>query len=296
MSYLKERYSFPNNVVLSAPREGERVDSVQDGWICFYEIAFKLGLRLPFHRVINMVLNYFNLAPRQLMPNGWHYLLGLAKKADTLSMLNGKSETYRTRQLVIKVVFRLLYGEPSDPLWTSYLANDMGKMKVRIPTDAELAEKERKKKEKRAARQAGGSVPSKDPEPTPGGTTLIQLRDLVLATSAKKSPPQKKQRHSSPLALNKDKGKAPQAPKRNLGLEDSASVCSEPNQVTEIVDSLMTQHGRVILKGMTFEDINHKAEQCALKVCSEQRWQKERGDSNLSYDKGLSLNRQSLRV
>ncbi|KAF3438537.1 hypothetical protein FNV43_RR21299 [Rhamnella rubrinervis] len=62
MPYLKKRYSFPENAVLSAPRDGERADSVRDGWVCFYEIAFKLGLRLPFHRIINMVLKYFNLA------------------------------------------------------------------------------------------------------------------------------------------------------------------------------------------------------------------------------------------
>ncbi|KAF3442939.1 hypothetical protein FNV43_RR16857 [Rhamnella rubrinervis] len=77
MSYLKERYGFPNNDVLSVPRAGERADSIRDGWICFYDIAFKLDLRLPLHRIINMVLNYFNIAPEQLMANGWRYLLGL---------------------------------------------------------------------------------------------------------------------------------------------------------------------------------------------------------------------------
>ncbi|KAF3455870.1 hypothetical protein FNV43_RR00512 [Rhamnella rubrinervis] len=50
------------NAILSAPADEERADSVRDGWICFYEIAFKLGLKLPFHRIISMVLKYFNLA------------------------------------------------------------------------------------------------------------------------------------------------------------------------------------------------------------------------------------------
>ncbi|KAF3433384.1 hypothetical protein FNV43_RR24486 [Rhamnella rubrinervis] len=84
MPYLKKRYSFLENAVLSAPRDGERADSVRDGWVCFYEIAFKLGLRLPFHRIINMVLKYFNLAPGQLMPNGWRYLLGLIVLSEQL--------------------------------------------------------------------------------------------------------------------------------------------------------------------------------------------------------------------
>ncbi|KAF3455407.1 hypothetical protein FNV43_RR00032 [Rhamnella rubrinervis] len=55
MTYLKERYSFANDIVLSTLREGERADSVHDGWICFYEIAFKIGLRFLFHRIIDMV-------------------------------------------------------------------------------------------------------------------------------------------------------------------------------------------------------------------------------------------------
>ncbi|KAF3458021.1 hypothetical protein FNV43_RR02684 [Rhamnella rubrinervis] len=59
MSYLKERYCFPNNVVLSASREGERADFVRDEWVYFYKITFKLGLDFPF-TVINMVLNYYN--------------------------------------------------------------------------------------------------------------------------------------------------------------------------------------------------------------------------------------------
>ncbi|KAF3443049.1 hypothetical protein FNV43_RR16970 [Rhamnella rubrinervis] len=74
MSYLKKRYNFPENAVLLAPRDGERADSVRNGWVCFYEIAFKLGLRLPFHRIINMVLKYFNPcavdAKRMALPLG----------------------------------------------------------------------------------------------------------------------------------------------------------------------------------------------------------------------------------
>ncbi|KAF3454143.1 hypothetical protein FNV43_RR04590 [Rhamnella rubrinervis] len=84
MPYLKKRYGFPENVILSAPADGERADSVRDGWICFYEIAFKLGLKLPFHHIISMVLKYFNLAPGQLMPNGWRYLLGLIVLSEQL--------------------------------------------------------------------------------------------------------------------------------------------------------------------------------------------------------------------
>ncbi|KAF3453134.1 hypothetical protein FNV43_RR03569 [Rhamnella rubrinervis] len=367
MLYLKERYRFPKNVVLSSPRKGERADFVRDRWVYFYEIAFKLSLRLPFHRIINMVLNYFNLAPGQLILNGWRYLLGLivlsetARKADLLSTLDSKLDYFWTRQRATKAekkdtsssrekVFsillarltlgfarlgqkennsidilrsvgekslnqllseksfrstsywpskqknkeaspyepeaeptpesiplpilevpymhilegyiRLLYDKPSDPLWASYPTVDMGKTKVRIPTDAELAEKERKKKERKAAQKASGSALNKNLESTSGSTVLVQPRDLTI-TNLEKSP-ERKQRQSSAPATHKDKGKVPQAPKNSLRLEDSTYVRSEQNQEAEVVDGLMTRHDRVILKGMTFDEISHEAEQCSL--------------------------------
>ncbi|KAF3456013.1 hypothetical protein FNV43_RR00656 [Rhamnella rubrinervis] len=227
MSYLKERYGFSQNVVLSVPKKGERADSVREGWTYFYEIAFKLGLRLPFHNIINMILNYFNLASGQLMPNNWRYLLGLivlserdtSHRVPDASKLQGeegpsKEPTEQTPEgipfpisevpymHVLEGCLRLLYGEPTDPLWASYPAIDMGKMKH--------------------------------------GACLTKRLDCNL--SCPKLPPRKRQRHLSPPASSKDKGKVPQTP--DLGLEDSASVSTEPDHVTEVVDSLMTRHDR----------------------------------------------------
>ncbi|KAF3449521.1 hypothetical protein FNV43_RR10250 [Rhamnella rubrinervis] len=118
---------------------------------------------------------------------------------------------------------RLLYGEPTDPLWASYPATNMEKMKMRISIDAELAEKEWKKKEKRAAQKASGSTPSQDPKPTSGGTMLVQPKDLTVAMSAEKLPLRK--------------------------------------------------------RGMTFENISHKAEQWALKL--EANLKREKKDEKL---------------
>ncbi|KAF3443079.1 hypothetical protein FNV43_RR17000 [Rhamnella rubrinervis] len=122
---------------------------------------------------------------------------------------------------ILKGCLRLLYNEPSDPLWASYPATNMGKMKVRVPTDEELAKKERKKKERRVTRKVGQTSQNKEPEPTPGG------------------------------------------------LEDSASVCSKHDEVTDIVSSLMTRHDRVVLKGMTFKQISHEVEQCTFKLAQD---------------------------
>ncbi|KAF3443043.1 hypothetical protein FNV43_RR16964 [Rhamnella rubrinervis] len=313
MPYLKKRYGFPENAVLSAPVDKERGDSVRDGWVCFYEIAFKLGLRLPFHHIISMVLKYFNLAPGQLMPNEWHYLLGLIVLSEQLrqhinmpiflhffclkpgeegryafyarkqtKLLSGaptSDKGWKDRYFFIKkegpnllsicaalnqsarlsintkqnesidilraaeknlnllltaksfrsvgywpsqkqareaspsqpqaesiskgipLLFieasythilegciRLLYGEPTDPLWASFPTIDMGKMKVAPPTAEQLAEKERRRKEKKAARKVSELGPSKDSEPTPGGTIIVKPKDLVVAATAKRSP------------------------------------------------------------------------------------------------------------
>ncbi|KAF3440323.1 hypothetical protein FNV43_RR18607 [Rhamnella rubrinervis] len=68
MPFVKEKYKFPPNAVLFTPTVRERAYSVREGWICFYDTVFKIRLRLPFHCTIDMVLDYFNLAPGQLMP------------------------------------------------------------------------------------------------------------------------------------------------------------------------------------------------------------------------------------
>ena len=38
--------------------------------VCFFEVAFKNGLRFPLHPFIKGVLQHFNVCPSQLAPNG----------------------------------------------------------------------------------------------------------------------------------------------------------------------------------------------------------------------------------
>ena len=45
--------------------------------VCFFEVAFDNGLRFPLHPFIKGVLQYFNVCPSQLAPNGWGILVGL---------------------------------------------------------------------------------------------------------------------------------------------------------------------------------------------------------------------------
>ncbi|KAF3433549.1 hypothetical protein FNV43_RR24651 [Rhamnella rubrinervis] len=62
-SLLPTGSSTPVTFIISTSgEEGERADSAHDGWICFYEIVFKIGLKLLFHRIFDMVLDHFNFA------------------------------------------------------------------------------------------------------------------------------------------------------------------------------------------------------------------------------------------
>ncbi|KAL6574236.1 hypothetical protein OROHE_001140 [Orobanche hederae] len=81
LSVIKALYSLPKSVRL--PHKHERADWRIDGWICFYEIAFEIGLRLPLIPFIMEVLAHYGCAPSQLMPNAWRLLLGLQSLGET---------------------------------------------------------------------------------------------------------------------------------------------------------------------------------------------------------------------
>ncbi|KAF3449517.1 hypothetical protein FNV43_RR10246 [Rhamnella rubrinervis] len=284
-SYLKKRYGFPENVVLSAPTDKERANSVRDGWICFYEIAFKLGLRLLFHRIISMVLKFLTLPVMRAVA----LPLGAIPTSDKVegrillrqkrvhSILLARLEFARCERALIqsaKLSANTKQNESIDILYaaeknlnlllTAKSFPDMGKMKVAPPTTEQLAEKERRRKDKKAARKISRSGPSKEHEPTPGGTIIVQPKGLVAAATVERSPPQKKQRRASPPDVVEDK--EPLAPRANLGLEDSSSIRSDANLAAPIVDCLMTHHDRNILKSMPLDDVCQEAKQGALKV------------------------------
>ena len=45
--------------------------------VCFFEVAFEIGLCFPLHPFIKRVLQHFNVYPSQLSPNLWGILIGL---------------------------------------------------------------------------------------------------------------------------------------------------------------------------------------------------------------------------
>ena len=66
---LRYLYKIPQSVVIHAPKAHESVDWVILGWVALYEIVFGDGLRLSILKLVRDVLDHYEIAPRQLMPN-----------------------------------------------------------------------------------------------------------------------------------------------------------------------------------------------------------------------------------
>ena len=66
---FKDRFQFPKQTRARLPRKGEKSYAFAHGEVCFYEVAFLCGLRIPVHPFIMELLHYLNIAPRQLMLN-----------------------------------------------------------------------------------------------------------------------------------------------------------------------------------------------------------------------------------
>ena len=69
MSRFKDKFQFPEHVRIRWPNNEDRACHFFLGEVCFYEVAFTCGLRLPVHPFIMELLGFFGIAPRQLMPN-----------------------------------------------------------------------------------------------------------------------------------------------------------------------------------------------------------------------------------
>ena len=69
LSRFRDRFQFSERVRIRLPHEEERACHFSPEEVCFYEAAFQCGLRFPIHPFIRELLNHFNIAPGQLMPN-----------------------------------------------------------------------------------------------------------------------------------------------------------------------------------------------------------------------------------
>ena len=72
---FKDRFQFPERVHIRRPTNEDWACHFFPGEVCFYEVAFTCGLRLPVHLFIMELLGYFGIAPEQLMPNLWRIVV-----------------------------------------------------------------------------------------------------------------------------------------------------------------------------------------------------------------------------
>ena len=63
-----------------------------------YEFPFRIGFRFPFPPFVQEVLDYYGVAPSQLMPNAWRSLLGIEVivrvKGKRVDLVDFKSSYY----------------------------------------------------------------------------------------------------------------------------------------------------------------------------------------------------------
>ena len=66
---FRKRFQFPMGTSIRLPHLGEKACNFAHGEVCFYEADFLCGLRFPIHPFIIQLLNEFQIALGQLVPN-----------------------------------------------------------------------------------------------------------------------------------------------------------------------------------------------------------------------------------
>ena len=75
MGRFRDRFQFSERVRVRWPNDEDRACHFFPSEVCFYEVAFTCGLRIPFHPFIMELLDHFGIAPGQLMPNSWRIVV-----------------------------------------------------------------------------------------------------------------------------------------------------------------------------------------------------------------------------
>ena len=69
LNNIVSKSGFLPNVEVRLPCIREKVDSPNEGWMCFYVVPFQLGLRFPISGPLRDLLIHYDLALAQFMPN-----------------------------------------------------------------------------------------------------------------------------------------------------------------------------------------------------------------------------------
>ena len=78
LSDIQERFALPPTLSVGLPSKSDRACLPCPKGFYFYQASLEAGCRLPFPPLVREVLRFYNLAPGQLAPNAWRYLLGCA--------------------------------------------------------------------------------------------------------------------------------------------------------------------------------------------------------------------------
>ena len=77
MRSFRKRFQITDETKICLPRHGKKACAFTHGHMCFYEADFLCGLCFPIHLFIHELLDYFKIAPGQLVPNAWQTVLSV---------------------------------------------------------------------------------------------------------------------------------------------------------------------------------------------------------------------------
>ncbi|KAL2465248.1 Uncharacterized protein Adt_41099 [Abeliophyllum distichum] len=76
LTKLREEYRIPSDIDLILPEPTERACFPRMGCTALHLNAFVSGMRLPLHPMFRRILRAYDLAPTQVVPNGWSQMVG----------------------------------------------------------------------------------------------------------------------------------------------------------------------------------------------------------------------------
>ena len=130
LTELKYMYNIPDAIEVRPPSPKERIDFRAPGWMGFYARPFRDGFRFPIPRLVRELLNHFEVAPSQLMPNTWRILMSVECMCFNLGLRFGLGDllhTYYLKEHIKEKGRYLLYLRPRrQQLVLGLMTNDRG--------------------------------------------------------------------------------------------------------------------------------------------------------------------------
>lgn len=72
--FEEAKRAFAGGVEAVLPSSVERADWFKKGWACLYFYPFDIGIKFPFSKLVQDLLEDMRISPAQLMPFSWRIL------------------------------------------------------------------------------------------------------------------------------------------------------------------------------------------------------------------------------